>query len=1036
MSGYNIPQVKDLCVLTDDALDINRMSQVEHLSSVPAMTEGQARSFFEKNHVTQGMTTLLRGALKRLNDQGGQGIYELRQAMGGGKTHNMIALGLLARFPALAGLLPDDITEGIDLKETRVAVFNGRSPKQYMWGDIALQLGGERFSHHWKGAPLPMTEADWEDLIGDQPTLIMLDELPPYLSLANAMPASGGTLLTLLTYSLSNLLSAAMKLPRCVVVIGSLDAAYDDAGEALSEAYASATSDLKKETARGAKSITPVDLNTGEIYDILRKRLFKALPDRDGDEVQRVVRAYAQSFQEAVRGKAIAKSSEQLADEISASYPFHPGYKDVLSLFKENPKFRQTRGLIEFTSNLLRAAWNDREREIFLIGAQNLDFADVRTRDQVKDIEKSLEGALAQDVYDRDGSAHAQIIDARTGGTAAREIATLLFVTSLSDNTDGIRGLRVDAIAEHLLAPGRDPVAIHQAFEDLRKECWYLHTRDGERFYFSDLANVRKQIEDKMSKVQADQVDAEMRRRLSMHFEPKRKLAYQDLVVLPTVTDMQLLASRRTCFVLSPDAKDPPATAQTIFENAVFKNMFCVVSSDGSKMASAEDVVRRIIAITYVNENVSEERHKRELAGELSTAERDFVAEAKSLFNTVWYPTDKGLRSTKLEFEAKSGQGGIDGEAAVERALAGGKIVAVEDDTMTRLMSQAEDRLFGNDKRMRWTDIQERAASRPQWPWLEQKGLERVRQFALDLGRWSEENGYVDIDPAPAKPSIKVAQDEWKDAKGAYDVELAIADAGKSPRIVTADTREGLANGTVVDREHETAKIEGWYQVEDTETGTKSDPIFRQGKLKLAYDHVARGDEWEVTFEARPSAEIRWNTTGANPKEGRLYEGPFRVSGRERVTLYVHAQSGGVSETKAWPLSALVQDDGAGVAGAAQDHVPEGRVRLDRDLAMPSKGQVLRAMHALRKEPEVRLSRMTISAGDGDGKIMVRTGDAGLSPQATQDLIDAIVKASGNPDAELDLRVKASSYPDFHMMKAFLDSMDQPFTMRDVGKEA
>ena len=168
------------------------------------------------------------------------------------------------------------------------------------------------------------------------------------------------------------------QLKRCVVVVASLDAAYDEARRILGGQLA----DLQKETSRGAKSITPVDLNTGEIYDILRKRLFTKLPDPDGDEVDRVSQAYLATYQEAVRGRALAKSAEQMADEIVGSYPFHPSYKDILSLFKENEKFRQTRGLIQFTANLMRGVWGRKDREeVFLIGAQFLDFSDALNLD-------------------------------------------------------------------------------------------------------------------------------------------------------------------------------------------------------------------------------------------------------------------------------------------------------------------------------------------------------------------------------------------------------------------------------------------------------------------------------------------------------------------------------------------------------------------------------------------------------------------------------------------------------------------------------
>lgn len=76
--------------------------------------------------MTSGMSEFLRGALKRLAGQSQQAVFELRQAMGGGKTHNMIALGLLARFPELRDQLPDTITAGISDEPAVIATVNGR----------------------------------------------------------------------------------------------------------------------------------------------------------------------------------------------------------------------------------------------------------------------------------------------------------------------------------------------------------------------------------------------------------------------------------------------------------------------------------------------------------------------------------------------------------------------------------------------------------------------------------------------------------------------------------------------------------------------------------------------------------------------------------------------------------------------------------------------------------------------------------------------------------------------------------------------
>jgi hypothetical protein len=63
----------------------------------------------------------------------------------------------------------------------------------------------------------------------------------------------------------------------------------------------------------------------------------------------------------------------------------------VRPLFKENEKFRQTRGLIQFTANLMKGVWaNKDQEEVFLIGAQFPDFSDQETRDQVKEIEHPI----------------------------------------------------------------------------------------------------------------------------------------------------------------------------------------------------------------------------------------------------------------------------------------------------------------------------------------------------------------------------------------------------------------------------------------------------------------------------------------------------------------------------------------------------------------------------------------------------------------------------------------------------------------------
>ena len=55
--------------------------------------------FFETNYKTQGMSVLFTAAFERFKGKSQQQLIKLTQSMGGGKTHNMISLGLLAKHP-------------------------------------------------------------------------------------------------------------------------------------------------------------------------------------------------------------------------------------------------------------------------------------------------------------------------------------------------------------------------------------------------------------------------------------------------------------------------------------------------------------------------------------------------------------------------------------------------------------------------------------------------------------------------------------------------------------------------------------------------------------------------------------------------------------------------------------------------------------------------------------------------------------------------------------------------------------------------
>ena len=91
-----IHSLGQLCHPRESVFDSSVRDTTLSIDDLPTM---DAKEFFAENYVTEGMSQLLTETFSRLEgkNQNASGAYLLSQSMGGGKTHNLIALGLLAR---------------------------------------------------------------------------------------------------------------------------------------------------------------------------------------------------------------------------------------------------------------------------------------------------------------------------------------------------------------------------------------------------------------------------------------------------------------------------------------------------------------------------------------------------------------------------------------------------------------------------------------------------------------------------------------------------------------------------------------------------------------------------------------------------------------------------------------------------------------------------------------------------------------------------------------------------------------------------
>ena len=201
--------LKQLCTPRKSVFDVSKRDTVLNLTH---LTDDKisAAEFFEENSVTEGMRTLLIEAHRRLQGKSSQALFKLTQAMGGGKTHNLIALGLLAKTPKLRPSILKDLPGAKELPPVRVVAFSGRETDipNGIWGEVARQLGKEQaFKDYYQPLKAPGRSA-WINLLKGEPTLILLDELPPYLDNAKSVSVGNSDLSKVTATALTNLFEA------------------------------------------------------------------------------------------------------------------------------------------------------------------------------------------------------------------------------------------------------------------------------------------------------------------------------------------------------------------------------------------------------------------------------------------------------------------------------------------------------------------------------------------------------------------------------------------------------------------------------------------------------------------------------------------------------------------------------------------------------------------------------------------------------------------------------------------------------------
>lgn len=1022
--------VRDACQLQPNALAVKLSDQIEQLDELIS-AEGNGTAFFERTFITQGMKDLITEGIARLAGASSQAVFHLKQAMGGGKTHLLVGFGLLARHESLRAKYCAGMAHASGFKGAAIAAFNGRNnPDHFFWGEIANQLNkGDQFRSFWTGGPKAPDEKDWLKLFeGDEPVLILLDELPPYFHYLDTQKVGNGTVADIATRAFANLLTAAGKKKNVCIVASDLAAAYDTGGKLINKAL----QDARAELGRQERTITPVDLAANEIYDILRKRLFTSLPDKN--EIEDIADAFGRKLEEAAKAKTANRGAEAIADEIIATYPFHPRLKNVVALFKENEQFKQTRGLIELVSRLLKSVWGRNANDVFLIGPQHFDLSVPDVRDKLTEI-SGMRDVIAKDLWDSQQSAHAQVIDLQTGKEAATQVGALLLTASLSTAVNAVKGLTREEMVECLVSPLREPSDFLAAFEELEKAAWYLHHTPEGRYYFDRQENLTKLLQSLAHDAPDNQVDDLIRHRLKDMFKPTRKTIYDDVLPLPRLEDVADRVRRgRVLLVVSPDAKIPPDEVQKFFEALSQKNNLCVLTGDKTAMGSVEKAARQLFAAQKADGRIPKGHPQRDdLERKQQTYEQDFNATVLSLFDKVLFPIQRAGKPPQLAPKpldmTRDANKPFNGEEQIEKTLTSNplKLFLDVEKEFDAIRDKAQDLLWPeNQDETRWSDAADRYNEQAGMPWLPPRGLDTLKTIACNRGLWEDlGNGYVTKKPKKKRTTAQVVAEPELGDEGRVRLRVNAVNAGPAPRIHYAeDTVVSDASPVLKDNPYATTALRVSFLVCDVSGQYEvGDPVTWTNQLVLRNRLGEMGGKRTVELMVAPRGEIRYTLDGSEPRDGAPYVAPVEI-GDDDLLMRVFASAGGLEQKADFRFPAR------GKKGVQIDEVKAARLVSRTGRKLDSRATTFEGLkQAADKSAE--FENVSLTVGQGSKVANISVGEVRVDGAFISSLLTKVLEKFA-PDTPVTMTFRKAHFASGHDLKDFAGKLGIELEQTDV----
>lgn len=869
-----------------------------------------AEAFFNETYITEGMQLLFDTAFKRFEGKATSGLVKLTQSMGGGKTHNMVALGLLAQNPSIRKkILGGSSSFG---EEIRVVAYTGReSDIPYgIWGEIARQLGKEDlFKDYYAPLKAPGQSA-WINLLKGEPTLILLDELPPYLEYARTIPSGTGTLADITTNALSNLFNALGKaeLHNVCLVISDLQATYETGSGLIQKSF----KNLENEIGRSSINIEPVGTTSDDLYHILRKRLFETTATED--EIHEIAMAYQDAVKEARQMNYTNLSPEQIYTGIKDAYPFHPSIKDLFARFKENPGFQQTRGFIRLTRIMVKNLYSGDEpkaKSSYLLNAYDMDLNNTEMFSMVRSVKPRLSNAISHDIA-QNGKAIAEEVDSVTNSQDMQDLSKLLLVSSLGDVTGVINGLSLPEAVGIMVKPGRNITEIKGALEQFKVKAWYLYTDRDNRLFFKDVKNVNAELLSLVDTYSDEIAKQEIKKVLAEKFAPELKDCYQEVEVFPAIDDIEIKQDKIMLILFEPNPNGVglKKDLEEFYENVKYKNRVMFLTGQRNSMENLLEVSKQLKAIQSIinrmknEDKISESDTQYQQAQDiLHKVELNLLQTSRETFITLYYPTSDGFESNDFKMEFKNNK--FDAEEQIRNVLI--DVMKFDKDTTSETFRKKFEARIFTSRQMRWIDLKERVATTTSWSWHHPKALEDLKSECLKKGIWIEEGGYLDKEPPAPETFVNVRETHRDEQTGEVTLKITPQNGDKVFYEINGDATTGSLEVPDLNAFKTTELALTFLCVDSTGRHATGALTRWKNNVQLQYNSFDKeGNNYVELKASSPKVTIKYTTDGSNPKNsGGVYDDVFEVpKGTKFVqAIAVHEDLGIFSDPITIPIT-------------------------------------------------------------------------------------------------------------------------------------